>query len=128
MIQGLEHLPYEERLRELGLFRLGKRRLREDLMAAFHCLKGAYGKDEQNLFIRACCDRTKSNDFKLREGRFRLDIRKIFFTMRVVKPWHRLPREVVDAPSLEAFKARLDGALSNLVWLKISLLTAGLLG
>ncbi|KFR13636.1 hypothetical protein N306_06341, partial [Opisthocomus hoazin] len=55
------------------------------------------------------------NDFKLREGRFRLDIRKIFFTMRVVKPWHRLPREVVDAPSLEAFKARLDGALSNLV-------------
>jgi len=48
--------------------------------------------------------------------------------MRVVKHWHRLPREAVEAPSLETFKARLDGALSNLVWLKLSLLTAGGLG
>ncbi|KFR08605.1 hypothetical protein Y956_00968, partial [Nipponia nippon] len=55
------------------------------------------------------------NGFKLKEGRFRLDITKKFFTLRVVRPWHRLPREVVAAPSLEAFKARLDGALSNLV-------------
>ncbi|KFP48471.1 hypothetical protein N323_09772, partial [Cathartes aura] len=55
------------------------------------------------------------NSFKLKEGRFRLDIRKKFFMMRVVRHWHRLPREAVDAPSLEAFKARLDGALSNLV-------------
>jgi len=47
---------------------------------------------------------------------------------RVVKHWHRLPREVVEAPFLETFKARLDRALSNLVWLKISLLTAGALG
>ncbi|KFM08468.1 hypothetical protein AS27_08248, partial [Aptenodytes forsteri] len=55
------------------------------------------------------------NGFKLKEGRFRLDIRKKFFTMRVVRHWNRLPREVTDAPSLELFKARLDGALSNLV-------------
>ncbi|KFR11444.1 hypothetical protein N306_13421, partial [Opisthocomus hoazin] len=53
--------------------------------------------------------------FKLKEGRFRLDIRKKFFTMRVVRHWHSLPREAVDAPSLAVFKARLDGALSNLV-------------
>ncbi|KFQ96022.1 hypothetical protein Y956_08737, partial [Nipponia nippon] len=55
------------------------------------------------------------NGCKLKEGRFRLDKRKKFFTMRVVKHWNRLPREVVDAPSLETFKARLDGALSNLI-------------
>ncbi|KFR03818.1 hypothetical protein Y956_13149, partial [Nipponia nippon] len=55
------------------------------------------------------------NGFKLKEGRFRLDIRKKFFTMRVVKHQNRLPREVVDAPSLETFKDRLDGALSNLI-------------
>ncbi|KFW69967.1 hypothetical protein AS28_10906, partial [Pygoscelis adeliae] len=55
------------------------------------------------------------NGFKLEDGRFILDIRKKFFTLRVVKHWNRLPREVVDAPSLETFKVRLDGALNNLV-------------
>jgi len=57
---------------------------------------------------------TRGNGFELKEGGFRLDIRKKFFTMRVVRHWHRLPREVVGAPSLEAFKTRLFGALSNL--------------
>ncbi|KFV44287.1 hypothetical protein N341_12325, partial [Tyto alba] len=52
---------------------------------------------------------------QLTEGRFRLDIRKKFFTVRVVRHWHRLPIEAVAAPSLEGFKATLDGALSNLV-------------
>ncbi|KFP49953.1 hypothetical protein N323_03297, partial [Cathartes aura] len=55
------------------------------------------------------------NGFKLKEGRFRLGIRKKFFTMRVVTHWNRLPREVVDAPSLETFRVRLDEALSNLI-------------
>jgi len=59
--------------------------------------------------------RTRGEGFKLTEGRLRLDIRKKFFTMRVVRHWNRLTREVVDAPYLEVFKARLDGALSNLV-------------
>jgi len=75
----------------------------------FQYLKRAYRKDGDKLFSKACCDRMKSNGFKLREGRFELDIKKKFFTLRVVKHWHRLPREVVEAPPLEAFKARLDG-------------------
>jgi len=97
----------------LELFRPEKRRLRRDLIAAFQYLKGTCRKDGENRFSKVCCDRTRSKGFKLREGRLRLDIRKKFFTVRAVKHWHRLTREVVDAPSLEAFKARLDGALSN---------------
>jgi len=62
-----------------------------------------------------CSDRTRENGCKLKEGRFRLDISKKFFTMRVMRHWSRFPREAMDACSLEVFKARLDGALSNLV-------------
>ena len=61
----------------------------------------------------------------MKEGRFRLDIRKKFFTMRMVRHWNRLPREAVDAPSLAVFKARLYGAFSNLIWWKVSLPMAG---
>jgi len=66
--------------------------------------------------------------FKLKEGRFRMDIRKKCFTRREAKPCHRLPREGILFPSLETFEVRLDRALSSLVWLKMSLLTAGGLG
>ena len=115
MIRRLEHLSYEERLRELGLFSLEKRRLWGDLIAAFQFLKGAYKKDEDRLFGRASCNRIRGSDFKLREGRFRLDRRKKFFKMRLVRHWNRLPREVVDGPSLKRFKVKLNGALSNLI-------------
>ncbi|GAB0175870.1 hypothetical protein GRJ2_000052200 [Grus japonensis] len=107
MTRGLEHLSYEGKLRELGLFSLEKRRLWGQLIAAFQYLKGAYKRSGEGI-PRACSDRARGNGLKLKEGRFRLDIRKKFFPVKVVRQWNRLPREVVDAPSLEVFHASLD--------------------
>ena len=64
-----------------------------------------------------CGDRTRGNGFKLKEGRFRLDIRKKYFTVRVARHWNSLPRDVVEALSLETSKARLHQPLSNLILL-----------
>ena len=75
MIRGLEHLPYEDRLRKLGLFSL-KKRLHGDLIAAFQYLKGAYRDAGEGLFIRDCSGRKRGDGFKLKGGKFRLDIRK----------------------------------------------------
>ncbi|KAK4814738.1 hypothetical protein QYF61_026715 [Mycteria americana] len=104
MVRGLEQLCCGERLRELGVFSLEKRRLWGELISAFQYLKGAYKKDGERLFSRVCSDGTRGNGFNLKEDRFRLDIGKKCFTMRVVRHWNRLPRQVVDAPSLEVSK------------------------
>lgn len=81
---------------------------------------------EKRLFAMVCSDRTRNKCFKLKESNCRLDVRKTFFTLRVVRQCNRLPREVVDAPPSppKKFKVRLDGTLSNLIYWKVSWLMA----
>ena len=84
-------------------------------MQPFQCVKGDYKQKGNQLFTRVDSESKRENGFKFREERFRFYIRGMFFTEIVVRCWHSLPREVVDTPSLEVFKIRLDGALGNLI-------------
>ena len=91
---------------------------------AFQYLKRTYEQEGKRLFTRVDSDRTRGNGFKLRQERFRLDSRRKCFEESAVMHWNTLPKEVVDAPSLEAFKARLDGVRDSLSWWVAALPTA----
>ncbi|KFP34477.1 hypothetical protein N325_02880, partial [Colius striatus] len=115
MIKGIEHLSYEERLRELGLFSLEKRTLRGDLINIYKYLKGECQEVGTSLFSIVDSKRTRGNGMKLEHKKFHLNIKENYFTMRVMEQRHRLPRGVVESPSLEVFKTHLDIFLCDLI-------------
>ncbi|KFP27858.1 hypothetical protein N325_01624, partial [Colius striatus] len=115
MIRGLEHLPYEERLRELGLFHLEKSRLRVDLINIYKYLNGDCQEVGAFLYSVLSSNRTRGNGKKLEDKKAHINIRKNYFTLQVREPWHRLPREGVESPSLEVFKTHLDMFLCDLI-------------
>ncbi|KFP29267.1 hypothetical protein N325_07957, partial [Colius striatus] len=115
MIMGLKRLSYEERLAELGLFSLEKRRLRRDLINIYKYLKDECHEVETSLFSLVTSNRTRGNGMKLEHKKFHLNIRNNYFTAHVTEQWHRLPRGVVESPSLEVFKTRLDMFLCDLI-------------
>ena len=108
MIAGQKGKSYEQRLRDLNLFSLERRRARGDLIETFKIVKGLSGLSLEELFTAAYSQNTRGNSCKLQRNYSRLEIRANFFSQRVIPMWNKLPQEVVSCTSVNAFKVALD--------------------
>ena len=107
MILGLRKIPYKERLRRLKLWSLDERRNRADLTEAFKCIRDLSGIDFLSLFEMPSMIHLRGHSSKLRKKRSRLDVRKYFFSDRVLDRWNSLPENIVQSSSLNSFKRGL---------------------
>jgi hypothetical protein len=114
MIEECKGLCYEDRLKATGLTTLEDRRERGDMIEVFKTLRGINKIDESSLFQLANNSRTRGHRFKLAKARSKLDIRKNFFSQRVVNSWNGLPESVVEADSVNNFKSRYDKYINDL--------------
>ena len=108
MLPGMEGKSYEERLIDLKLFSLERRRLRGDLIETYKMVRGLDRVDSESLLPLMGTMSTRGHNFKLRGNRYRTEVRGMFFTQRVVRPWNALPAAVVNSATLWAFKRLLD--------------------
>ncbi|XP_053315740.1 uncharacterized protein LOC128483538 [Spea bombifrons] len=108
LIRGLGDTSYEERLKKLKLYTLEKRRLRGDMITLYKYMQGQYKELFSDLFINRNIQRTRGHPLRLEERRFHRRQRKGFFTVRTIKVWNSLPREVVLSNTLDTFKRGLD--------------------
>ena len=108
LIPSIQHLPYEERLAKLKLTTLEKRRERGDLLQTYRIMTQIDKSNPENYFQFANYERTRGHSMKLAKTRSRLDIRKNFYSQRVVSKWNKLPQTAIDAPTLISFKQQLS--------------------
>jgi len=109
LINGLKHVPYEDRLKRIGLTTLEKRRVRGDLIETYKILTGKENVDSGKFFIlNHGCHNLRGHRFKLYKSRSRLNTRKFFYSQRVVEVWNSLPDNVVEAETTNCFKKRLN--------------------
>ena len=114
-VKGLKRKCYTERLRILNLTTLEKRRKRGDLIEAYKIITGKEGIESSKFFILDSNDHgLRGHQFKLYKQSSRLNVRRNFFTQRVINDWNRLPSHVVEAPSVNSFKNRLDDYLAEM--------------
>lgn len=107
LISNLQPSSYEEKLKELNLFSMKKRRLRGDLIEVYKILNNIDNLSN-NFFKKVVNNRTRGHSLKLKKDRCYSDIRKYFFSQRAINHWNNLPENVVTAPSLDSFKNSLD--------------------